>query len=965
MEMKLCLMRMRLSGKAVFRGAGNVKDGERAEIPRDHKAPVFEKKPAIRQDEDEDKLFFECIISANPTPTISWFRDDKPVESKDRFQIKCDKKGNSYHCALVIEDVDEEDGGKYKVTAKNNLGESSATINLNFDTEEEEEEEGKPVFTGKPLIKQSPDFKSIIFECNLTADPKPTLQWFHNGKPVNDGGRYKYILKQVASGFLASLEIAQVGSEDGGEYKVTAKNSVGEGSATINLNFEGDASKKIPGGKAPRFPKKPAIKQEGDSLCLEVVLEAHPFPKILWFLGTKEVKEGPRHKIKKKETAKDTYILTLEIIDPSPEDGGTYRCNAVNELGESNANIALNLQGAEEGPTFTQKPKIIPKENGKLILMECHVKSKSALKVTWYQGSKAVQETIRFKSSVVELRGNEYKVALEIRDPSSKDGGIYKCNIKNDEGEINANLNLNIEGDRIEGDAPTFVEKPKIISEDEGKRIIMECKVKANPKPTITWFLDNVVIKETNRIVQTVKQEKDVYTIRLELKSPELTDAGLYKCNVKNVAGESNANLTLNIELAPVIREKPKVLRREKEEKVVIECHVRSNAQPECVWYKENTMVRQDAKHKVQIRKVDKGEYAVMLEIDKPAQSDKGLYKLQAKNEKGIIASEPIKVTLEDEKKEESEEEESEEEEVEQKKQLQKKDEKKTVEKKDEKKETMKKTLQKKEEQTMSKRTIEKKEEQQEVRKTLEKKEEAIKKTTEKKEEQTLAKKTLEKKEEQTALKKTVEKKEDQTAVKKTLEKKEEQTMAKKTLDKKEEQTLTKKTLDKKEEQKETVGLRKTLDTKEEKKEIAQKTAEKKEEAIKKVTETKTEAAKKDVTASKLDTQKKEETKTTDRFGVTKKDTTVEQKEVSKTGISKVEPKKPEDAKAVPDQKEPEKKSLFGKKEPEQKEAPKSLFGKKEAPKEEEAKAPVKKTFRRPAPEAEPPKDELGKIVLK
>lgn len=73
-------------------------------------------------------------------------------------------------------------------------------------------------------------------------------------------------------------------------------------------------------------------------------------------------------------------------------------------------------------------------------------------------------------------------------------------------------------GERIEGDAPTFVEKPKIISEDDGKRIIMECKVKANPKPTIIWYLDNVVTKETNRIIQTVKQEKDVYTIRLELR---------------------------------------------------------------------------------------------------------------------------------------------------------------------------------------------------------------------------------------------------------------------------------------------------------------------------------------------------------------------------------------------------------------------------------------------------------------
>ena len=71
---------------------------------------------------------------------------------------------------------------------------------------------------------------------------------------------------------------------------------------------------RVPGGKAPRFPKKPAIKQEGESLCLEVFLEAHPFPKIAWFLGTKEVKEGPRHKIIKKDLSKDTYLVSLEIL---------------------------------------------------------------------------------------------------------------------------------------------------------------------------------------------------------------------------------------------------------------------------------------------------------------------------------------------------------------------------------------------------------------------------------------------------------------------------------------------------------------------------------------------------------------------------------------------------------------------------------------------------------------------------
>lgn len=47
----------------------------------------------------------------------------------------------------------------------------------------------------------------------------------------------------------------------------------------------------------------------------------------------------------RKSTGKDTYLLTLEIANPTREDGGNYRCNAFNNYGESNANISLNFQG--------------------------------------------------------------------------------------------------------------------------------------------------------------------------------------------------------------------------------------------------------------------------------------------------------------------------------------------------------------------------------------------------------------------------------------------------------------------------------------------------------------------------------------------------------------------------------------------------------------------------------------------
>ena len=89
------------------------------------------------------------------------------------------------------------------MTARNDLGESNATISLNFDSEEAAEQtasattassktrktsqktsvttvrKGKrPAFTERPVIRQdSEDEAKILFECRLAADPLPEVNW--------------------------------------------------------------------------------------------------------------------------------------------------------------------------------------------------------------------------------------------------------------------------------------------------------------------------------------------------------------------------------------------------------------------------------------------------------------------------------------------------------------------------------------------------------------------------------------------------------------------------------------------------------------------------------------------------------------------------------------------------------------------------------------------------------------------
>ena len=148
-------------------------------------------------------------------------------------QIVVEKDGNSYFSTLEIVNVAAEDAGKYKVTAKNELGESNATISLNFDSkllfnrvlfnwslkteltsihpsflpfcflaslflsilhfihflcalpgsyldpndETKGQDNVKPTFTERPVIRQSDDGGKIFFECRLIGDPKPTVSW--------------------------------------------------------------------------------------------------------------------------------------------------------------------------------------------------------------------------------------------------------------------------------------------------------------------------------------------------------------------------------------------------------------------------------------------------------------------------------------------------------------------------------------------------------------------------------------------------------------------------------------------------------------------------------------------------------------------------------------------------------------------------------------------------------------------
>ena len=62
-------------------------------------------------------------------------------------------------CTLLLKNVTVEDAGKYKVTARNDLGESNATISLNFDSKSNDLAQPQPCELPTHIYLQAPFLK--------------------------------------------------------------------------------------------------------------------------------------------------------------------------------------------------------------------------------------------------------------------------------------------------------------------------------------------------------------------------------------------------------------------------------------------------------------------------------------------------------------------------------------------------------------------------------------------------------------------------------------------------------------------------------------------------------------------------------------------------------------------------------------------------------------------------------------
>ncbi|KAK5968521.1 Twitchin [Trichostrongylus colubriformis] len=162
-------------------------------------APRFTQKPSIQQTPTGD-LLMECLLEADPPPTISWQHAGNVISPSARVtQVLSPLEGILYKANLIIKEPNAGDGGAYKCTARNQLGESNANINLNFAGGGDENKSKGPSFVGKPRIIPKDGGALIVMECKVKSPTPPVAKWLKDGVPLQMGGLYHAIFGRSPS----------------------------------------------------------------------------------------------------------------------------------------------------------------------------------------------------------------------------------------------------------------------------------------------------------------------------------------------------------------------------------------------------------------------------------------------------------------------------------------------------------------------------------------------------------------------------------------------------------------------------------------------------------------------------------------------------------------------------------------------------------------------------------------------
>lgn len=287
-------------------------------------APRFITKMKPLEVNEDENAKFVCSISGTPKPNVIWSRDGEVLSDGLRYRTDI----SSAQCTLTIHGAKLEDEGIYKCALRNEFGSATTTATLMVN------QRGKrPKFEQKLSNAEGKVGQEVQLQVRVSGVPPPEIEFFHENIKIEDGGRFSILEEE--EGFY-TLIIRDTKVEDGGQYKCTATNKIGEVSSRGYLNLEEDVI-------APEFISElegPLNLVEGNSCELNVEVTGKPTPEIEWYRNERLVWSTSKIQLVSKDSK-----FTMTMVDLTVGDSGMYKCVARNKGGIATTTVKINVEG--------------------------------------------------------------------------------------------------------------------------------------------------------------------------------------------------------------------------------------------------------------------------------------------------------------------------------------------------------------------------------------------------------------------------------------------------------------------------------------------------------------------------------------------------------------------------------------------------------------------------------------------
>ncbi|CAM5087582.1 unnamed protein product [Natator depressus] len=269
-----------------------------------------------------ESAVMECMASAEPTPFVSWIRQDGKPISMDVIVLG--------RTNLLIPQAQPHHSGVYVCRANKPQTRQFVTAAAELSV------------LAPPSISQSPETISRTrastarFVCKAEGEPAPIIHWLKNGEPILSNGRVKI----QSSG---SLVINQIGLEDAGYYQCVAENRLGMACATAKLSV-------IVREGLPSAPKKvSAISLSSTTVLVSWERPEYNSEQIIGFslhyqkaLGTDNVEY---------QFAVNNDTTELQVKDLEPNTNYVFYMVAYSQLGASRTSSSIIVRTLEDVPS--------------------------------------------------------------------------------------------------------------------------------------------------------------------------------------------------------------------------------------------------------------------------------------------------------------------------------------------------------------------------------------------------------------------------------------------------------------------------------------------------------------------------------------------------------------------------------------------------------------------------------------